>query len=180
MKQTRSFQLTAKTIDCQSLKAAIADDRAGAVVDFEGRVRNHNAGQSVASLAYEACDSLAEAEAARIFAEAKQRFSFYHAVCAHRTGLLQVGDVAVYVAVSSAHRGDAFAACRFIIDEIKYRLPIWKKESYIDGSCAWVNCQHQHDAPAPQSELKSERELKSECASELKPEHSRALPAMTP
>jgi adenylyltransferase/sulfurtransferase len=79
---------------------------------------------------------------------------------------LQVGDVAVYVAVSSAHRGDAFAACRFIIDEIKHRLPIWKKESYLDGSCAWVNCQH--------------HELKSERASELKPEHAGALPAMTP
>jgi len=69
------------------------------------------------------------------------RFGLDHAECVHRTGALEIGDVAVWVGVSAAHRGEAFDACRHIIDEIKHRVPIWKKEYYTDGDSGWVNCE---------------------------------------
>lgn len=136
------FKITATVIDVNSLKAELADERAGAVATFEGHVRNHNEGRSVTKLEYEACESLAEAEAKRIFEEAKQRFDLLHCGCVHRVGELQIGDIAVWVGVSSKHRDAAFQAARFIIDEIKLRLPIWKKETYSDGSTGWINCQN--------------------------------------
>lgn len=136
------FSIAKTAIDTQSLRSNLADDRAGALVEFEGRVRNHNEGCTVVSLEYETAESLAVAEANRIFAEVAEKFAIYKAICVHRQGLLQIGETAVYVGVISAHRGEAFAACRYIIDEIKHRLPIWKKETYSDGRSEWVNCQH--------------------------------------
>lgn len=139
------FKLTDSAINTSSLQELLADERAGALVEFTGRVRNHNEGRHVISLEYEAAPSLATAEASRILAEARQRYSLYRAVCLHRTGLLQVGEAAVYVAVTADHRDEGFQACRYIIDEIKHRLPIWKKETYADGSSGWVNCRHHQE-----------------------------------
>lgn len=143
------FQLTDKQIDENELKRLVMDERAGAISTFDGRVRNHNEGKAVAALAYEAYDELAVNEAKKIISEAMERFHVLHVAAAHRTGNLAIGDVAVFVAVSAAHRDDAFKACRFVIDEIKSRLPIWKRETYEDGGSVWVNCQtcgnHQHD-----------------------------------
>ncbi|MBK7840777.1 MAG: molybdenum cofactor biosynthesis protein MoaE [Candidatus Obscuribacter sp.] len=136
------FSIAKTAIDTQYLRSQLSDDRAGALVEFEGRVRNHNEGSTVLTLEYEAAESLAVAEANRIFAEVKEKFAIYDAICVHRQGLLQIGETAVYVGVISAHRSEAFAACRYIIDEIKHRLPIWKKETYSDGRSEWVNCQH--------------------------------------
>jgi len=146
------FQLTDKAIDENELKRLVMDERAGAISTFDGRVRNHNEGKSVSALAYEAYDELAVNEAEKIISEAMERFPILHVAAAHRTGDLAIGDVAVFVAVSSAHRDDAFKACRFVIDEIKSRLPIWKRETYEDGTSVWVNCQtcgseHHHEAP---------------------------------
>jgi len=87
---------------------------------------------------------LAVNEAGKIIAEARSRFDIYDALCVHRAGRLEIGDIAVWVGVTAAHRRDAFQAAQFIIDEIKTRLPIWKKETYTDGSSGWVNCAKCH------------------------------------
>jgi molybdopterin synthase catalytic subunit len=122
------------------LHAGLRHERAGACVTFEGWVRNHNDGRPVRALDYEAFTQLAETEGERILDEARQRFSIVSVACIHRVGSLQIGDLAVWVGVSAAHRGPAFEACRYIIDEAKARLPIWKKEHYASGESEWVNC----------------------------------------
>lgn len=135
------FTLTETDIAESQLKAAVENEHAGAICTFDGRVRNHNDGKAVSKLSYEAYAELAEKEGNAVIAEALKKFNIVGAAAAHRTGDLAIGDVAVFVAVSAAHRDDAFKACRYIIDEIKLRLPIWKKETYVDGGSVWVNCQ---------------------------------------
>jgi molybdopterin synthase catalytic subunit len=135
------FSISAQPIDAQALAASLCNDSAGAFVAFEGWVRNVNEGRSVLRLEYEAHESLAAKEAAFIIEEAKERYGILGAACVHRVGLLEIGDLAVWVGVSSTHRGEAFEACRYIIDEVKARLPIWKKEHYADGTSEWINCQ---------------------------------------
>jgi molybdopterin synthase catalytic subunit len=98
-------------------------------------------------LEYEAFQELALKEGERILAEALKRFPVKQAFCIHRLGTLGLGDMAVWVGVSSAHRGEAFDACRFIIDEVKHRVPIWKKEHYRSGDSGWVNCERCAVAP---------------------------------
>lgn len=134
------FRLSSTVLDPVTLQRALADVRAGACVTFEGWVRNRNEGQPVLSLEYEAYTPLAEKEGARILAEAQHKFALIGAVCVHRSGHLQLGDLAVWVGVTAEHRGAAFDACRYIIDEAKARLPIWKKEHYATGATAWINC----------------------------------------
>lgn len=151
-----NFRLSPTRIEVEQLKASLENPQAGAIVCFEGIVRNHNEGKAVLSLEYEAYESLAENEAAKILSEARQNFSIISAVCVHRTGLLDIGEAAVFVGVTSAHRDASFQACRFIIDEIKTRLPIWKKETYQDGSADWVNCQHTHTESQNKSHNKSQ------------------------
>ncbi|MDB6079977.1 MAG: molybdopterin-converting factor chain 2 [Akkermansiaceae bacterium] len=134
------FSIVTTPIDSAAIISQVEDATAGAVVVFEGRVRNHHEGRQVRHLEYEAYQALAESEGGKIIAEALAAFPIHAAVCTHRTGLLEIGDIAVVVAVSSAHRGPAFDACRIIIDELKARVPIWKKETYADGSGSWVHC----------------------------------------
>lgn len=136
------FTLHATPLDPVALKAALGDQGCGAFVCFEGWVRNHNEGKQVHRLDYEAYAAVALAEGNRIVAEACQRFGVPRAHCAHRVGSLALGDLAVWVGVATAHRGEAFAACRYIIDAIKHRVPIWKKEFYTSGDSGWVNCEH--------------------------------------
>jgi adenylyltransferase/sulfurtransferase len=118
-------------------------------------VRNHNEGHNVRRLEYEAFEPLAVKEAERIMTEAVQRFGIEHASCVHRLGALGIGDMAVWVGASARHRHEAFLACRYIIDEVKHRVPIWKKEHYENGDSGWVNCErcaapsaHTHDGAA--------------------------------
>ncbi len=127
-------------IDAEALKAAAADPAAGGFVSFEGWVRNHNDGRAVDTLEYEAYAVLAEKEGGRIMAEASARWDLIRAIAAHRIGHLQIGEMAVWVGVSAAHRDDAFSACRYIIDAVKSRVPIWKKEHYTAGDSTWINC----------------------------------------
>jgi molybdopterin synthase catalytic subunit len=134
------FTLSATPIDARAWETKLADARAGACVTFEGWVRNRNEGQPVLSLEYEAYIPLAESEGERILAEARSRFALLGAAGVHRVGHLQLGDLAVWVGVTAEHRGAAFDACRYIIDEAKARLPIWKKEHYASGTTAWINC----------------------------------------
>jgi molybdopterin synthase catalytic subunit len=134
------FKISTTPIDPVAQQGALGDPRAGACVIFEGWVRNRNEGQPVLSLEYEAYALLAETEGERILAEARGRFDLVGASGVHRVGLLQLGELAVWVGVTAEHRGSAFEACRYIIDEAKARLPIWKKEHYASGATAWINC----------------------------------------
>ncbi len=141
------FRLTQSAIDTQSARRELLDLGAGGYVSFEGWVRDHNGGLEVTRLEYEAFQELSLKEGERILAEALRRFPLKHALCIHRLGSLQLSDMAVWVGVSSAHRGEAFDACRFIIDEVKHRVPIWKKEHYRNGDSGWVNCERCAAAP---------------------------------
>jgi adenylyltransferase/sulfurtransferase len=147
------FRFSRTAIDVASLRAEIADPACGGYTSFEGLVRNHNEGLSVRHLEYEAFEPLAVKEGERIVAEAIERFGIEHAACVHRIGDLAIGDMAVWVGASARHRDEAFRACRYIIDEVKHRVPIWKKEHYENGDSGWVNCERcavptQEQAPA--------------------------------
>jgi molybdopterin synthase catalytic subunit len=133
------FRLSAETVDVATLACALASAHAGASVSFEGWVRDHNEDRGVKRLDYQAYAPLAQAEGERILAEAQERFAIVEAHCVHRVGALAVGDLAVWVGVSAAHRGAAFDACRYIIDEVKKRVPIWKNEHYSDGESGWLH-----------------------------------------
>lgn len=144
-----SFRLSASPLDPAALKQLLLDPHAGACVTFEGWVRDHNDGRSVRALDYEAFAALAEREGNRILEEARAKFDLVTAHCVHRVGSLQIGDLAVWTGVSAAHRGAAFDACRYIIDEAKARVPIWKKEHYVEGASEWINCATRGDQASP-------------------------------
>jgi molybdopterin synthase catalytic subunit len=127
-------------IEPSALQPELADCVAGACVTFEGWVRNHNEGQPVTALEYESFDELANREGLRILEEARGQFAVLGIIAVHRAGRLQIGELAVWVGVTAAHRDAAFAACRYVIDELKARVPIWKKEHYATGAAEWINC----------------------------------------
>jgi molybdopterin synthase catalytic subunit len=133
------FKISPTPFDLDRLRRELAHPRAGALATFEGWVRDLNDGQPVLSLEYEAFVPLAEKEGARILAEAREKFPLLGASCFHRTGHLRIGELAVWVGVTAEHRAVAFDACRQIIDEVKARVPIWKKEHYAGGASVWVN-----------------------------------------
>lgn len=135
------FRISPDPIDTAPLRARLLHERAGAFAAFEGWVRNHNDGRPVHGLHYEAYVALAEAEGERIVREALDRFGAIDACCVHRVGELAIGDLAVWVGVGAEHRGVAFDACRWIIDEVKSRVPIWKHERYADGRSGWLHPQ---------------------------------------
>ncbi len=141
------FRFASSVIDTAAERARITDPSCGGYASFEGWVRNHNEGQQVRHLEYEAFELLAVKEGERIIQEAVERFGIDHAACVHRVGGLTLGDMAVWVGASSRHRQEAFLACRYIIDEVKHRLPIWKKEHYVSGDSGWVNCERCATAP---------------------------------
>lgn len=135
------FQFRRDPLVVADLAQTLADASCGAFVTFEGWVRDHHEGRRVERLEYEGYEALGLAEGQRIVTEAMERFGLLHARCVHRLGALDLGDIAVWVGASAAHRDEAFAACRYIIDEVKRRVPIWKKEHYADGDSGWVNCE---------------------------------------
>ena len=143
------FEISPDVINPEKLKRLLGHDACGGFVSFEGWVRNHNEGKAVKGLYYEAYQALAIKEGQRIVDEALDKFEVNLAACQHRIGDLAIGDIAVWVGASSAHRDAAFKACRYIIDEVKARLPIWKKELYVSGEAEWVDCRecarHAHD-----------------------------------
>jgi len=146
--------ITTQAIRPDQLREDLIEAAAGAYTSFEGWIRNVNEGKDVLRLEYESYEPVAIAEGQRVIDEAIAKFSVLNARCVHRVGLLEIGECAVWVGVSSGHRDEAFKACRFIIDEVKVRLPIWKKEHYVDGNSGWVNCErcaahgHRHSESA--------------------------------
>jgi molybdopterin synthase catalytic subunit len=133
------FSLGEDSIDAAALARELAQAGAGACVTFEGWVRDHNEGRAVRRLGYQAYAPLAQAEGERILNEARTNFAIIDARCVHRVGTLEIGELAVWVGVSAAHRVAAFDACRYIIDEVKRRVPIWKNEHYADGESGWLH-----------------------------------------
>lgn len=130
--------LTSQPLDVTTLAASVHAPEAGAVATFVGLVRNHHAGRQVVSLGYSAYGQMAEKVCADVCREAEARWNVKIAL-AHRIGELAIGDAAVAIAVASSHRDASFEACRWVIDETKRRVPIWKHERYADGTAAWVD-----------------------------------------
>lgn len=134
-----TFRLSDDAIDADALRRSMIAARCGAFVCFEGWVRDHHAGKDVSALDYQAYGALAQSEGQRVVEQACARFAIAEALAVHRVGALQLSDVAVWVGVSAGHRDAAFEACRWIIDEIKARVPIWKREHYRDGISDWLH-----------------------------------------
>lgn len=132
-------ELTHAPIDYHRLVDDVQSRQAGAVVLFLGTVRETTGARQTASLDYEAYPEMAQRKLAELEAEARRRWPVLEAALVHRLGHLGLGEVSVAVAVSCAHRDDAFEAGRFLIDEIKRVVPIWKKENWADGTSEWVH-----------------------------------------
>lgn len=133
------FSISATPIEVACLQRELEAIGVGAMVCFEGRVRDHNDGRAVDGLSYQAYVELAEAEGRCIVDETRGKFAVEHIVCVHRIGDLALGDIAVWAGVSAAHRDAAFDACRYVIDQVKARVPIWKREHYVEGSSEWLH-----------------------------------------
>ncbi len=129
-------------LDAFALREAMVDPHAGALVLFEGRARDHHEGRPVLQLAYESYVPMAEKELGLLREKAIERFGLTRCAIHHRIGIVPLTEAAVIVATSSAHRAESFQAAAWIMDEIKQRIPIWKRETYKDGSEAWVECTH--------------------------------------
>ena len=136
-----TFRFSDTALDPLALRAELADPSCGGYAAFEGWVRDHHEGRRVTRLQYEAFATLAVREGERVIQEAVARYGVSRALCVHRLGALALGEIAVWVGVAAPHRDEAFRACRYIIDEVKHRLPIWKKEHYDSGDSGWVNCE---------------------------------------
>lgn len=150
------FLVTSDKIDVFDLANKVSSDKAGALISFDGVVRNQNDNKEVKNLEYEIYDALAIKEGNEIIRESLEQFEIINALAIHRKGLLEIGESAVWIGVSSSHREDGFKACQFIIDEIKHRLPIWKKEYYLNFKETWINCKgcyHHHSLPFDKSEF---------------------------
>lgn len=128
-----------RTLDLAAHERAVAEARAGAVVSFQGVVRDHDHGRGVTLLEYEGHPSAAEV-LREVAAELAADPDVYAVAVSHRIGVLRIGDVALVAAVSTAHRAAAFAACARLVDETKARLPVWKRQVFTDGTEEWVNC----------------------------------------
>jgi len=141
-------RLQGEPIDVAALLAAAGSDADGALTLFGGTVRDHNAGRRVERLEYHAYPEMALREMEKIEREALERFAISGVWAVHRTGELSVGETAVAVVVAAPHRDDAFEACRFVIDTLKQRVPIWKKE-YFEGGEAWIEGRGSASRPQP-------------------------------
>lgn len=131
--------VTTEPLDVRAHEVAVAHPSAGAVVSFAGVVRDHDGGRGVVELEYEGHPS-ADDVLAEVAAEIAADPAVYALAVSHRVGRLEIGDVALAAAVSTAHRAEAFALCARLVDEVKARLPVWKRQVFTDGEEEWVNC----------------------------------------
>jgi molybdopterin converting factor subunit 1 len=134
---TRHFEVTTEPLDARAIEQMVASPESGAVLTFTGTVRDKARGKGVTALDYEAYPPAAEKMLERIGDEIRERWGIERVAIVHRYGLLQIGEASVVIAVASAHRDEAFAACRHAIERIKEIVPIWKKEHYDDGA-VWI------------------------------------------
>ena len=132
-----AFRLVGGPLDLEAVVAEAADDRAGAIATFQGTVRTQSRGREVIALEYEAYSEMAEKVIAEIVGEVKERYDLCEVAVAHRLGRVEVGETSVVIAVSAPHRQDALAACKDVIDALKERVPLWKKELYVGGE-EWI------------------------------------------
>jgi MoaE-MoaD fusion protein len=132
-----AFRLVDGAPDLTAVIADVEDERAGAIATFQGTVRRQSRGREVIALEYEAYGGMAEKVMAEIADGVKSRYDLCEVAIAHRVGRCEVGDVSVTIAVSAPHRQDALSACRDVIDELKERVPLWKKELY-EGGEEWI------------------------------------------
>jgi molybdopterin synthase catalytic subunit len=132
-------RLTSEPIEVATLIRDVTADERGAVSLFLGTVRNTNEGRAVDGIDYTAYDAMAVSEMNRIADEATQQFEGVAVLMTHRTGTLRVGDVSVAIACAHAHRAPALDANRYVIEQLKQRVPIWKREHYLDGTSEWVD-----------------------------------------
>lgn len=139
------FSLSEKPLE--GLAPLEVPQASGAVVAFWGRVRDHNEGRAVTGLEYSSYPELAVKEGNRIVDEAVTRFGLDAVRAVHRVGTLALGEAAIVVEVAAGHRGEGFEACRWVVDEIKHRVPIWKLEHYVEGDRSWVMCHHGTTTP---------------------------------
>jgi sulfur-carrier protein adenylyltransferase/sulfurtransferase len=146
------FRLQADPIDPAACRAGLERPDAGACVIFEGWVRDRTAGRPVVRLEFEAFDELVRLEGEAMVRGIEQRHPGARVLCVHRCGSLPVGTMAVWIGATSPHRPAAFAACRETIEELKRRLPVWKKEHFSDGTSGWVDCSQEHNPAAREAE----------------------------
>jgi molybdopterin synthase catalytic subunit len=132
-----SFRLVDGPIAVEAVIAEVEDERAGAIATFQGTVRRRSRGRTVIALEYEAYEGMAEKLMAELAAGVEQRYDLCAVAITHRVGRCEIGDVSVAIAVSAPHRQDALSACRDLIDELKERVPLWKKELY-EGGEEWI------------------------------------------
>lgn len=145
-------RLTHDPIDFAALTEAVRSPHCGAVALFLGTVRDLTGDAVTTALDYDAYPPMAEKKLAEIEAEVRRRWPVGDVAMVHRLGRLEIGDVSVAVAVSTPHRADAFAACRFAIDALKEQVPIWKRENFVDGRTEW---QHPGEARSAKREARS-------------------------
>jgi len=131
--------LSSSVLDLAALVGRVQSPSRGGIACFVGTVRDHHGGRSVVRLDYSAYAAMAELELERILDEAEQRFDVHSLIVEHRTGRLELGDVSVALVVAHEHRAPALDCTRFVIEEIKKRVPIWKMEHYEDGTREWVD-----------------------------------------
>jgi len=147
-------RVTREAIDPAALIRAVTTPSDGAVLLFWGVVRNHHEGEAVDHLHYDAYEPMAEAKLAEIVGEARERWPVGAIAVVHRVGRLEVGEASVGIAVASPHRAEAYDASRFIIEELKRRVPIWKREGYVEGGSRWLDGE---SPPVPEHTASQER-----------------------
>jgi len=132
------IEIVKHPIDREAVVRFVSNPASGSLVTFDGRVRDHARGKGVTSILYEAYEGMACVQMAKIRQQALERWPISEVAVVHRIGHMEIGETSIFIAVSSAHRKEGFEACRFIIDTIKTKVPIWKKEFYVDGD-VWVD-----------------------------------------
>jgi molybdopterin synthase catalytic subunit len=133
-----NFELVRAAIDAAELVRLVRAGQDGAIVTFDGFVRNESHGRETSYLEYEAYESMALGKMKEIAAQIHEKFAIHRVAIVHRLGRLEIGETSVFIAVSAPHRGAAFDACRFAIDTLKRTVPIWKKEYFADGA-VWAD-----------------------------------------
>ncbi len=143
--------LTREPISLDRLLAEVASPESGGTCVFLGTVRNGPEEGGVTAIEYSAYDEMLEAEFGRILAEARRRWPMVRIAVRHRLGTVPVGEASIAVAVSAPHRAQSFETCCHVIEEVKHRLPVWKRELRLDGSATWVDPSGRPAPPAPAS-----------------------------